>query len=93
MKQTSERAHDTSSQPVNAPRYQRHVISIVIFGVLHAYQGIAGIVGTMLIGAVFMALYLVSQNILVPIVVHALFDLRSLVLIPMVIHKVHWDRN
>ena len=69
------------------------VVSIVIFGVLHAYQGIAGIVGTMLIGAVFMALYLVSQNILVPIVVHALFDLRSLVLIPMIIHKVHWDRN
>jgi len=69
------------------------VVSVVIFGVLHAYQGLAGVIGTMIIGMVFMALYLVSQNILVPIVVHALVDLRSLVVIPVIIHKVHWNKH
>jgi membrane protease YdiL (CAAX protease family) len=67
------------------------VVSIVIFGLLHVYQGVAGIVGATVLGAVFMAMYLGTGNILVPIVVHALFDLRSLVLIPMVVFQVHLD--
>lgn len=65
------------------------VVSVLVFGGLHAYQGIAGIVGTTIIGALFMLIYLATGNIFVVIVVHALFDLRSLVLIPMVINKVH----
>jgi len=65
------------------------VASIVIFGLLHLYQGIPGIVGSMLLGTVFMAIYLISGSILLAIVVHALFDLRSLVLIPVVLFKVH----
>jgi len=65
------------------------VVSVLVFGLLHAYQGIPGIVGTMIIGAVLMALYLASGNILVPMIAHALFDLRSLVLIPVVVMKVH----
>ena len=62
---------------------------MLIFGGLHAYQGVAGVIGSTIIGALFMALYLATGNILVVIVVHALFDLRSLVLIPMVIFGVH----
>lgn len=64
------------------------VVSIVVFGALHAYQGIAGVIGSTVIGAVFMALYLATGNILVAIIVHALFDLRSLVLIPVVVFGV-----
>jgi membrane protease YdiL (CAAX protease family) len=64
-------------------------ISVVVFGLLHAYQGWPGIVGATIIGAVFMAIYVLSGTILVPIIVHALFDLRSLVLIPIVIKRVH----
>lgn len=63
--------------------------SVVLFGVLHAYQGVAGVVGTTLIGAVFMAAYLLGGSILVPIVLHALFDLRSMVLIPMAVNGAH----
>jgi len=69
------------------------VASIVIFGLLHLYQGVPGIVGSMLLGAVFMAIYLISGSILLAIVVHALFDLRSLVLIPIVLFKVHLVRQ
>jgi membrane protease YdiL (CAAX protease family) len=65
------------------------VVSIVVFGGLHVYQGLAGIIGATIIGAVFMAIYIATGSILVAIVVHALFDLRSLVLIPMVVFGVH----
>ena len=68
--------------------------SILLFGVLHLYQGVAGVVGTAVVGtavvgALTMALYVVSGTILVPIVLHVIFDLRSLVLIPASIYRVH----
>lgn len=65
------------------------IVSVVVFGALHAYQGWPGMIGATIIGAVFMALYVLSGTIVVPIIVHALFDLRSLVLIPIVIKRVH----
>jgi membrane protease YdiL (CAAX protease family) len=63
--------------------------SLVVFALLHVYQGVAGIVGALVIGTVLMAVYLATGSILVAIVVHALFDLRSLVLIPVVVFGVH----
>jgi membrane protease YdiL (CAAX protease family) len=63
--------------------------SLVLFGVMHSYQGIAGIVITTVIGALFMALYVLSGSILVAIIAHAVLDLRSLVVIPMAVGRVH----
>ena len=63
--------------------------SILIFGLLHVYQGAAGIIGAVVMGVAFMAIYLATGSIVAAIVVHALFDLRSLVLIPVVVFKVH----
>ncbi len=63
--------------------------SLVLFGALHVYQGVAGVIGSALIGALFMLAYLVSGSILLPIVLHALFDLRSMVLIPVTVYRVH----
>jgi membrane protease YdiL (CAAX protease family) len=63
--------------------------SILIFGLLHAYQGLPGIIGSVILGTAFMAIYLATGSIVVAIVVHALFDLRSLVLIPVVVFGVH----
>ena len=65
------------------------VASVVLFGGLHIYQGAWGIVGSMTIGSLLMALYLTTGNILVPIIAHALIDLRSLVLIPVMVFRVH----
>jgi membrane protease YdiL (CAAX protease family) len=63
--------------------------SLLLFGGLHLYQGVAGVVGTTIVGTIMMLLYVVSGTIIVPIVLHALFDLRSLVLIPMAMRQVH----
>ena len=63
--------------------------SVLLFGALHLYQGVTGIIGTTVVGALMMALYVVSGTIIAPIVLHAIFDLRSLVLIPAAIFGAH----
>ncbi|HEY0254781.1 MAG TPA: CPBP family intramembrane glutamic endopeptidase, partial [Kofleriaceae bacterium] len=65
------------------------VASVIVFGALHAYQGVAGVIGATLIGAALMFVYLSTENIVVAIVAHALFDLRSLVLIPVIVTRAH----
>ena len=63
--------------------------SIVVFGALHAYQGVAGVIGTTIVGALMMFLYAVTGTILVPIVLHALIDWRSMVFLPRAVYDVH----
>ena len=58
------------------------VVSSVIFGIGHLYQGVGGAVQTAVIGFVFGGIFLVTGSLLVPIVVHAVLDLRALVLLP-----------
>ncbi len=65
------------------------IASVLIFGAMHAYQGIGGIIGTTIFGAIMMFLFLSTGTILWPILLHAVFDLRSLVLIPIAVYKVH----
>ncbi|MCU1584827.1 MAG: family intrarane metalloprotease protein [Microbacteriaceae bacterium] len=66
--------------------------SILLFALLHVYQGWPGMIGALVVGALLMSLYLATGNILVPIVTHALVDLRSLVLIPVLVYRVHATR-
>ncbi|QAV71296.1 CPBP family intramembrane metalloprotease [Salinibacterium sp. UTAS2018] len=65
------------------------IASLLLFGLMHSYQGLAGIIVTTVLGAIFMAIYVLTGSILVTIIAHALIDLRSLVLIPMAIGGVH----
>ena len=53
------------------------VVAIVAFGLGHAIQGIRGIVGTSVAGAVFMGLYLLTGSLVAPIVLHATVDLAN----------------
>lgn len=64
-------------------------VSLVVFGLLHVYQGVGGMIGSFVIGTVLMLLFLATGNILWAILLHAVFDLRSLVLIPVVVYRVH----
>ena len=57
--------------------------SSVIFGIGHLYQGLAAAVQTFVIGFLFGAIFLVTGNLLLPMVLHALMDLRVLALLPL----------
>ena len=63
--------------------------SVLLFGALHVYQGVVGIVGTTVVGALLMTFYAVTGTIVAPIIAHALVDLRSLVIIPVAVFGVH----
>ncbi|WP_100498633.1 CPBP family intramembrane glutamic endopeptidase [Geodermatophilus chilensis] len=53
-------------------------IGVVAFGLAHAYQGVAGIVTTGVLGGVMAGLYVGTGSLLLPVVLHALIDLRFL---------------
>jgi membrane protease YdiL (CAAX protease family) len=54
------------------------VVAAVAFGVAHAYQGLAGVALTGLLGGVMAALYLQTGSLLLPVLLHAAIDLRFL---------------
>ncbi len=56
------------------------VVSSMVFGLCHLYQGVRGILGTGAFGAGMAILYVASGSLIVPIVLHALLDLRVLLL-------------
>ncbi|MGY1603721.1 CPBP family intramembrane glutamic endopeptidase [Geodermatophilus sp. SYSU D00815] len=54
------------------------LVAAAAFGLAHAYQGVAGIVTTAVLGAVLAALYLETGSVLLPVLLHAAIDLRFL---------------
>jgi uncharacterized protein len=59
------------------------LVSVVLFGFVHAYQGVVGVLATMAVGAVLTMVYLATHQIWVAILLHALIDLRVLVFLPL----------
>jgi len=58
------------------------VAGSVIFGVGHLYQGVGGAVQTAVMGFVLGAVFLMTGNLLLPMVLHAVVDLRILAMLP-----------
>jgi membrane protease YdiL (CAAX protease family) len=54
------------------------LLGAAAFGLAHAYQGVAGIVTTGILGGVLAALYLDTGSLLLPVLLHAAIDLRFL---------------
>ncbi|MGY1807385.1 CPBP family intramembrane glutamic endopeptidase [Blastococcus sp. SYSU D00669] len=54
------------------------LVAAAAFGLAHAYQGVAGILTTAVLGAVLAALYLETGSLLLPVLLHAAIDLRFL---------------
>ena len=65
------------------------VIATLLFGLVHFYQGVAGVVMTTLVGAVMAGLYLWTGNLWVAIAVHAGLDLFGLVVRPTFMRLLH----
>lgn len=64
-------------------------LALLLFAGLHAYQGLPGILGTLVVGLLLTAVYVVSGSVWLAIVVHIVFDLRTLVLVPVAVYGVH----
>jgi len=56
-------------------------IASISFGLAHGYQGLSGIIGTGLLGAVMAVLFLASGSLWLPMALHAIIDLRILLLL------------
>lgn len=57
--------------------YSAALVSSIVFGIAHAYQGPRGILQGMIAGIVFAGLYLFSGSLLAPIVLHAIVDIHG----------------
>jgi len=57
------------------------MISSLIFGLNHLYGGVGGVVGSATAGFLFGLLFMLSGNLLLPVILHALIDLRMLVIL------------
>lgn len=73
-----------TGEPVSA-----FALALLVFATLHAYQGVAGVAGTALVGLLLTAVYVLSGSIVAAIVAHAVIDLRTLVLVPVAVYGVH----
>lgn len=58
------------------------VVSSVIFGIGHLYQGVLGAVQTTVVGFLFGAVFVATGSLLLPMVLHAALDLRALAMLP-----------
>jgi uncharacterized protein len=59
------------------PFWMAGVVSTLMFGFAHIYQGARGIVLTSILGAVFLGLYVVSGSLVIPILAHAMYDIYA----------------
>jgi len=62
-----------------APTWVAIVVSALLFGAAHLYQGVAGVLATTALGAVFAVIYLSTGSLLLPMLLHALIDISSMV--------------
>ena len=54
-----------------------------MFGIGHAYQGIGGIIATTIIGLILTAIYVLTAQLWLVVVIHVLVDIRGLVILPI----------
>jgi CAAX protease family protein len=64
------------------------LVAALAFGLAHAYQGVAGVVTTGVLGGVLAAVYLSSGSLLLPVLLHAVIDLRFLLVPPSALPAV-----
>tara|TARA_R110002167_G_scaffold35356_4_gene112953 strand:- start:1936 stop:2664 length:729 start_codon:yes stop_codon:yes gene_type:complete len=57
------------------PTYAVVIISSLIFGLPHIYQGAIHILRTAIVGATMALIYLFTDSIIIPIILHAVFDM------------------
>lgn len=61
-------------------RLECALLTSLIFGMGHLYQGWKGVLSTGVVGLVFASLYMLTGNLLLPMIVHAATDSRALLI-------------
>jgi membrane protease YdiL (CAAX protease family) len=56
-------------------------IASISFGLGHGYQGLSGIIGTGVLGALIAVIFLATGSLWLPMALHAIIDLRVLLLL------------
>jgi membrane protease YdiL (CAAX protease family) len=67
--------------PWHANHWTAILISSLVFGIAHTYQGVSGVVGTTVIGAMMAVIFMIAGNLWLPMALHMAFDLRILFLL------------
>jgi len=70
-----------SNGPWHAGLWIALAIASISFGLAHGYQGLSGIIGTALLGAVMAEIFLASGSLWLSMALHAMLDLRVLLLL------------
>ncbi len=60
-----------------------YLVSALMFGVGHAYQGIGGIIATTIIGLILTAIYVLTAQLWLVVLIHILVDIRGLIVLPI----------
>lgn len=55
------------------------IISTILFGIAHAYQGIGGMLATAVVGAIFLTIFVATGSLWLAILIHILLDFRGTV--------------
>ena len=61
------------------------VLSTIIFALAHSYQGLKGVIGTAMLGALLAYLYFITDSLLASIILHAFLDMRILWYAPTIL--------
>ncbi|MGA7853174.1 MAG: CPBP family intramembrane glutamic endopeptidase [Candidatus Acidiferrales bacterium] len=73
--------HYFFSAPFHAALAVAVLVSCVIFGAGHLSQGIAGVIFSAILALILSAIFLMTGNLLLPMILHALIDLRILLIL------------
>ena len=66
--------------PING--VEKALVTSLVFGAGHLYQGAKGVLSTGIAGPIMAALYLVCGNLLLPVVAHIAANMRVLLIFP-----------
>jgi membrane protease YdiL (CAAX protease family) len=73
--------HYFFAAPFQAPLAVALIVSSVIFGAAHLYQGVAGLISTAILGLIFSAIFLTTGTLVTPLILHRSIDLRVLLIL------------
>ncbi len=70
-----------SEEPWHIGLWIALAVASISFGLAHGYQGLSGIIGTGVLGAVMAVIFLATGSLWLPMALHAIIDLRILLLL------------